>query len=418
VVWLTVMLCASRVVITEVMANPKGSTGAHGPEDRNEFVELYNPTGRSVDLYDWTLDDGDSKDRIIAWRDSSIRAHDTTLLVGTTWLLPNHYAVIIDSEYTDPNPVGGHEQPYHFGESTLILTTANTTLGNGLAGTDFIIIASPYGDTTTFGTPADTFDSLPRDAGDGISWERVRADCPDSDGNWAPCPDTAGCTPGRDNAVAGFCDLAAAGIAVGDSLVPEHPFSFSCRVANRGFVAAVGTVRVWLDRNGNLLPEAGEVVAEIAGLALPAQAETAVALTATCPSVRTDLWLGVESRADRDSLNNRCRVSLTPGRSGRCLDLPLNSFSPDADGLEDVLPVVFRLPDADGTLTVTVFDLAGRVVKTLHSGRPTSDQGTLCWNGSDARFRRAPPGVYAVALEYRTSGTRISEKVPIVLLRK
>ena len=71
---LLVLLGASRIVITEVMTDPKGITGVHMPEDRNEFVEVCNVSDSAIDLLDWTIDDGDAVDHLRAWTDSSIHS--------------------------------------------------------------------------------------------------------------------------------------------------------------------------------------------------------------------------------------------------------------------------------------------------------------------------------------------------------
>jgi len=416
------VLCASRVVITEVMANPRGSTGAHGPEDRNEFVELYNPTGRAVDLHDWTLDDGDSKDRIVAWCDSAILADSRQLLIGTTWLLPGHYAVILDSEYTDPNPVGDWVQPYHLGDRTLVLTTGNTTLGNGLAGTDPVVVCSPYGDTTTFGTPFDPADGFPRDAGDGLSWERVRVDEPDAPDNWAVCPDTAGCTPGDTNATASCWDLTVVSVVPADSASPQpaEPFSIVVRVENRGYATSdTWSLRAWLDRNASQRRDPAESVAELAGDPLLAGRDTNLAFSFGCPPSRTDLWVELSCPGDRDTIDNASRLAIVPGGMHRLLNLVIGDFSPDGDGFEDSLPIVLRLPEAHGRLRVEVFDLAGRCVRILTTGsfRPETEDVCLHWDGRRQDGERLPAAVYAVRARYEYAGRVVGEKLPVVLVR-
>lgn len=417
-IWLLLVL-GGRLVITEVMANPAGSTGAHGPEDRNEFVEVYNDSSGPIDFLDWTIDDGDSRDRIVTWRDSSLLADNPNVIINSWWLEPGRYAVIIDSEYADPCPVGGHMRPYRFGDSTLILTTGNTTLGNGLAVTDPLWICSPWGDTATFGTPADTADSLPRDPGDGRSLERIRIDRPDAADNWTICPDSTGSTPGRTSAAASLADLAA-GIVLADSarLNPGEQFSFTCRIANRGCVGTSdwnGTA--FLDLNGNRSSDKDEPAWSGGNWLMSPGAETLLVISARCPPVRTDIWLVLTCPGDRDTLNNRCRLTLMPGRTGRALSLSLSYFTPNSDGFEDELPVVFRLPGAGGRLTVTVFDLAGREVRSLWSGRPSADQGVLHWDGRNQRLRPAAAGIYAVVLDYRSGAERITERLPVVLVR-
>jgi hypothetical protein len=112
------------------------------------------------------------------------------------------------------------------------------------------------------------------------------------------------------------------------------------------------------------------------------------------------------------------RLALTPGGSDRLFDLNLSSFSPNGDGFEDSIAVLYHLPEAGGTLKVTVFDLGGRQVATLFFGRPSDASGVICWNGLSSSGARAPTGIYAVCVEYRYSGATRTEKLPAILLRK
>jgi len=76
------------------------------------------------------------------------------------------------------------------------------------------------------------------------------------------------------------------------------------------------------------------------------------------------------------------------------------------------------MPEAKGTLKVMVYDLGGRLVATLFSGRPEAASGVVCWDGRNSAGDRASFGVYAVCVEYRNGGTTRTEKLPVVLLRK
>jgi flagellar hook assembly protein FlgD len=53
------------------------------------------------------------------------------------------------------------------------------------------------------------------------------------------------------------------------------------------------------------------------------------------------------------------------------------------------------LPRA-ATVDVTVFDAAGRRVRTLLSGRAPAGRTSLAWDGGDARGRPAGAGLYFV----------------------
>lgn len=417
---LVALVAASRIVITEVMANPKGITGAHMPEDRNEFVELYNPTSTAIDLTGWTISDGDAVDVLTAWTDSSLLALDSSLIIGYSWLNPGSYAVVLDPEYTDTVPTGGFVMPYRFGEGTLVLTVGNTTIGDGLTTTDPVVLCSPDEDTSTFGTPSDTTDSIPCDAGDGISWERIDVAGRDTVSNWTACRDSAGCTPGAANSSTTFLDLAVTGIALTDSTEtkPGEPLFAVIGVTNAGFrTTPACSVCVFLDRNGNATKDAGEYDTTLTGQPLQRGQDTTLPVRLVCPSVMTDLCARLLN-PDDDTTNNFMRLTITPGGSERMFDLNLSSFSPDGDGFEESLAVIYRLPEAKGTLKVMVFNLGGRLVATLFSGRPPDASGVVCWDGRNSTGDRAPLGVYAVCVEYRTGGTTRTEKLPVVLLRK
>lgn len=420
-----VLLCASRIVITEVMSNPAGAAGAHFPEDRNEYIELYNPGNEAIDLYDWILDDLDgSTDRLIAWQDSSLLAANPTAIINSTWLRPHGYAVVLDSEYTDPNPLGGYEQPYRFGEYCLLLTTRNTTLGNGLATNDPLVIisSSAYGfeDTSTFGTPFDTTDKFPDNPGDGKSWERINLLGPDLPGNWVICPDPLGCTPGRPNSSSSAPDLAVLGLDLvqPESLKPGLPFACRVRIANVGFIlATTWSLDVFLDRNGNGLPDRNEECRPTNGWPLYPGKDSTLNFNLTCPTASCDLWARLVCSADRDTADNRLRRTLYPAGTGRFLSLAASCFSPDADGFEDSLEIIYRVPRKGGRLQVTVYDLAGRVAAALLDTRATTEQGTLVWNGTLSSGRPAPRGIYAIRLSYHLPDMDRVEKLPVVLER-
>jgi len=205
---LSVLLAGARadggVVISEVMANPRGKeSGSGSPGDRNEYVELHNIDSIPIDIEGWVLWDGDAFDLVTAWSDTNLA--DPDVIIDTTVIGPGRFAVILDPEYTDLGD-STYLQPYDFPSGTVILTIGNTTIGDGLSTQDPLSLGTP--DTTfidSYGTPGDTTDSIPFDAGDGISIERIDPSAPDREDNWAPCKDSMG-TPGGKNSVTGVLE--------------------------------------------------------------------------------------------------------------------------------------------------------------------------------------------------------------------
>ncbi|MFT4975037.1 MAG: hypothetical protein ACI8S6_000924, partial [Myxococcota bacterium] len=157
---------AYELIITEVMAN--AST-----ESTGEFVEIYNAGSDSVDLAGLIVTDGDDIDTLQAWDGGS-----TTLAAG-------EYAVIIDPDYSGD---------YTIDSGVTLLTTGDTTLGNGLTTADEVTVYEADGTTVV-----STF-SFPKDPGDGVSMELYNLDTGDASGNWRASVCTDGSSPG-----AGHC---------------------------------------------------------------------------------------------------------------------------------------------------------------------------------------------------------------------
>ncbi len=393
------------------MANPQGKTGIHMPEDRNEFVEVYNGGADSVDLAEYTLADGDAVDHIVPWQDSSLLIHNPSLIINTTWLKPNCYAVILDPEYTDTSATGGFIQPYEFGDSALILTVGNTTIGDELQNNDPVTLVSPEGDTSTYGTPWDPTDSLPADAGDGFSWERIDLFGSDAGENWAVSPSLNG-TPGRPNAIVSYFDLGIVDLPLLEA-EPENGLKIKIKVKNYGYIASPAwSLATWLSPN--------DTFARIENSSLPAKSETILVVTTSYPRVKSEIGVKLFCNGDRDTTNNYARLFISPKGKSHFLSLAYPIFSPDNDGFEDSLPIIFSLPEAGGKLTVKIFDLKGKCIRTLCADLSIEESdGVVYWDGRrNGTQPIVPSGIYAVYLEYRYSGKRLIGKLPVAVARR
>jgi hypothetical protein len=153
------------LIITEVMANASTET-------TGEFVEIYNNGTTDVDLSGLILTDGDDIDTLQAYGSSS-----TTLAAGA-------YAVVLDPDYASD---------YTIDSAVVLLTTGDTTVGNGLTTSDDITLYESDGSTII-----STF-SHPSDPGDGVSMEMYNLENGDTSGNWRASQCTAGRSPGAEH---------------------------------------------------------------------------------------------------------------------------------------------------------------------------------------------------------------------------
>ena len=94
-----------------------------------------------------------------------------------------------------------------------------------------------------------------------------------------------------------------------------------------------------------------------------------------------------------------------------------NPFSPDGDGLDEVLMIHYRLPYAYATITMSVYNVQGRKVRDLRRGYESAGEGTAIWDGRDYTGRLAGTGIYIIYLEALDdqSGTMVQNKTTVVL---
>ncbi len=410
----------SPIILNEVLANPRGSeSGTGSPGDRNEFLEIYNNSNDSIDLAGWFLTDFDATDEISAWTDPNILTRCPEVIINSTFLPAHGFAVILDPEYTSDDTTGGYVQPYSFPPKTLILTVGNTTLGDGLANTDPVLLYAPdLAESTSFGTPFDTLDSLPDDAGDGISWERIKADEADRVSNWISCPNSSGSTPGSENSTLSFRDLAISpddiSVSPGQAQI-STPITVRATVHNRSFVPiADWELRIFTDVNHDSIEQPTERLARIPGDTITGQGETVHEYTWPNPSAGTHtIGVAISYAQDQDLDNNLAFAGLTVYGANEYLEIVNHAFNPENDSAV----IDYCLPESNGYLTIAVYDLAGRTAQTLKQGKVSDIQGRVFWNGRNKSDRIMPVGIYIVNLEYRLDRKIYQAKKTVIVAK-
>jgi len=85
--------------------------------------------------------------------------------------------------------------------------------------------------------------------------------------------------------------------------------------------------------------------------------------------------------------------------TGASLSASPNPFSPDGDGYEEVTIISYRLPTAAARITLRLFDMRGRRVRTLLDQDRCSSAGEAIWDGRSDSGERLKMGVYIVFME-------------------
>ena len=92
-----------------------------------------------------------------------------------------------------------------------------------------------------------------------------------------------------------------------------------------------------------------------------------------------------------------------------------NPFSPDGDGFEDEVTFQYVLPKMS-ELTLKVYDIKGRLVKTLIEDEPQAT-GELIWDGKDDKNRIVRVGIYIVLAEAKGNSNSVKKMTLVVAKR-
>jgi hypothetical protein len=110
-------------------------------------------------------------------------------------------------------------------------------------------------------------------------------------------------------------------------------------------------------------------------------------------------------------------VSTLSLASSSTISISPNPFSPDGDGFEDFCLVHYNLPMMTSTLNVKIYDIKGRLIRTLANSELAGQQGEMIWDGLSDDKQRARIGVYIIFLEAsdRSSGKVVNAKAVAVV---
>ncbi|MGB7062979.1 MAG: lamin tail domain-containing protein [Candidatus Zixiibacteriota bacterium] len=129
-------------------------------------------------------------------------------------------------------------------------------------------------------------------------------------------------------------------------------------------------------------------------------------------SADEDVWLCCVD-SDRSTPGRKNSVSTTYSR-GIELSIEPNPFSPDGDGFQDQAVFRYILP-MESNLTIRIYDVRGRLIKTLVDDEPRVS-GETRWDGKDDENRTVRIGIYVVLAE--ATGDSYSQKKATVVVAK
>lgn len=94
-------------------------------------------------------------------------------------------------------------------------------------------------------------------------------------------------------------------------------------------------------------------------------------------------------------------------------------FSPDNDGIDDIASIQYKITEPGYVANITIFDAAGRPVRSLVRNGILGNSGYWNWDGLDDKGLKLPVGTYILLTEiFNLRGKKSGYKTPVVLGRK
>jgi hypothetical protein len=102
--------------------------------------------------------------------------------------------------------------------------------------------------------------------------------------------------------------------------------------------------------------------------------------------------------------------------SNSVLNVDPEIFSPNNDGINDILSITYCFEQTGFVGNLIIYDSKGRQVKRLANNELLASRGQFCWDGSNDGGTAAQPGIYIIWLElFNLAGkTEIYKKICVV----
>ena len=94
-------------------------------------------------------------------------------------------------------------------------------------------------------------------------------------------------------------------------------------------------------------------------------------------------------------------------------------FSPDDDGMQDILYIDYNLPEPGFCATVIIYDMQGRPVRDLERNTLLGVSGRLSWDGTRDNGKKVSVGMYIIYINaYNTQGVVKTSKLSCAVVKR
>ena len=93
-----------------------------------------------------------------------------------------------------------------------------------------------------------------------------------------------------------------------------------------------------------------------------------------------------------------------------------NPFSPDGDGYEDFTIISYKLQNTVSQVRMKIYDVKGRLIKTILNNQPAGTEGQVVYNGLDDDNRKLRLGIYIIFMEALNDQNGVVETVKTTMV--
>lgn len=94
-------------------------------------------------------------------------------------------------------------------------------------------------------------------------------------------------------------------------------------------------------------------------------------------------------------------------------------FSPDNDGIDDQMNIIYHIAAPGYSGRISVFDSQGHLIRHLLNNALLGTHGKIIWDGKNDKMQVMPSGIYVIYAEiFNNQGKLRSYKIPVVLAKK
>ncbi|MEL7339820.1 MAG: gliding motility-associated C-terminal domain-containing protein, partial [Bacteroidota bacterium] len=129
-------------------------------------------------------------------------------------------------------------------------------------------------------------------------------------------------------------------------------------------------------------------------------------LSLLVPTAEVSNWHSAASTVNYATPGYENSQFVPDGEASEAVVLEPQTFSPNDDGVDDVLAIRYAFPFNGANMRIQVYDTRGRLIKDIQPNTLLGPEpGTVFWDGRDSKNTKADLGMYVVAVEVSNQQT-------------